>query len=407
MAGAKRPAPTVLSVYWTWSSLHLWATVMLRVPMSIDAGSPHGLASSGSPRPTVVLACSGPEAGAMVEVARALIADGVRVDVVAGVDLDARPIELALEQHFGSTLWVLCRSEHLDEYQLELLLLTVRASEVAEEHVIALPYDPDATTTFVGLVRRRLVALAWIAGEPGVPTPRRAEPTPVPALAPEASGFADVQAPASSRRRIGAALALIACVGMGAWWWSGTSAAAADARVSAVASLADVATPDVRDAAPAEVSDADPDADRGPRIDRPRAPEHAPLAPTVASTIPAPARHAFELTGPIGRALAERRIRALDALLVSSPRPSATARRARKQCGKLRDAGVRAWRLPVPEELDALAEAGFLPDEARYWARRGKASRRADVEGDSVRTRKVSRKGKANVLCVAVAPAKT
>lgn len=394
-----------------------------------DAGSPQGPALSAAPRPTVVLACSGPEAGAIVEVARALIADGVRVDVVAGVDLDSRPIELALEQHSGNTLWVLCRSEHLDEYQLELLLLTVRASEVPEEHVIALPYDQDASSTFVALVRRRLTTLAWIGAEPEVPAPRR-EPT-VPTLAPDASGLDDVPRSRPGGRIIGAALAIATSLSVGGWWWGSSAAEASDLRVEAspVATarvaelLADADAEDDAEPQPQpqpEVAARLAALSRGapmpaaPRIAETRAPHEAPPSiddtaeegesePVAAAVLPkAPV---FDAESPLGRALADREIRALDALLVATQGTPTTARRARKQCGRLDVAGVEAWRLPEPEELGALAEAGFLPHDSRYWTRRGKKSKRARVSRDRVRTRFAPRRAEATVLCVALADA--
>jgi hypothetical protein len=363
--------------------------------MSSVGGSLPGQATASTPRPTVVLACSGPEAGAIVEVARALIPDGVRVDVVAGVDLDSRPIELALEQHAPNTLWVMCRSEQLDEYQLELLLLTVRASEVPEDHVIALPYDADAISTFVGLVRRRLAQLGWLAGEPGVPAARPADVTPVPSLTPEASDlFDDAPARRSPGGVLAAALAVCACVGLGAWWWTGSGAQASESPIAH---------------APSTSSEAEPSPPTEPRVGTPRtqtteaAPERpaAPVAPEVSDEPTRAEAPRFDPVGPIGIALAERRIRALDALLVATPGARVTARRARKQCGKLEIAGVRGWRLPQADELDALAEAGFLPDDAQYWARRGKSARRARISGERVLTRAVGRKVEAALLCVA------
>lgn len=326
----------------------------------------------------------------MVEVARGLIALGVRVDVVAGVDVDARPLELALEQHDGNALWVLCRSEMLDDFQLELLALTVRATEVASAQVLALPFDPDAIGTFVSLVQRRLASLGWIhstAGPtagvptPGVPTPAGPDPTPLPRLAPDDPSSASISAgerrPSGARRTIGA-LALAVCTGLGAWALAGR-----DGSSAAVVSISPRGRAEVPQAVTGD-----------PR------PSPAPAASVVAAPPPEPMRPADAFAA----ALEDRSIRALDELLVTTPGDdTVTARAARTRCRALRVAGIDAWQLPDARQLTALADAGLIARDEAHWAKRGRSVRRARWSGTRMRTQGAGLRAEASAVCVALA----
>jgi len=100
-------------------------------------------------------------------------------------------------------------------------------------------------------------------------------------------------------------------------------------------------------------------------------------------------------------ALFTREIRALDAMLVADLDTDLRYRDGRAACSSLVRGGEDGWRLPTPEELRALARAGFLPAKGSWWT--GGADnkkKRAVWNGKRVRQKAASRRVKAKTVCV-------
>lgn len=141
-----------------------------------------------SSRPVVVLACAEPDARRMTPVVRDLVRWGARVELVAGVETQVRPLEKALEVQGNRALYILCHSESLDRYQGDLLELTVRAGEVGPERLLSAWFSVDDPSDLFATIIRRLEQLR------GPETPKASPESPShPAL-----GFVGASASVSS-----------------------------------------------------------------------------------------------------------------------------------------------------------------------------------------------------------------
>jgi hypothetical protein len=101
-------------------------------------------------------------------------------------------------------------------------------------------------------------------------------------------------------------------------------------------------------------------------------------------------------------ALAARRIRALDGLLVTFPEiPPMRLASAAKRCRDLVVDGIDGWRLPTMDELTALGGAHFVAADTIWW-RTGVKLRQPRVQwtGKSARALGASRTTDARTLCV-------
>ena len=115
------------------------------------------------PRPSVIFACATVDAPLVARVVPRLVELGTRVEIVDGVDLDTRPLEAAVERHNERSAYVVCQSEELDEYQKDLLVLTIRAGEVPESLVWPTRLEPHDIDGLMGSVLKRLLELGWLA----------------------------------------------------------------------------------------------------------------------------------------------------------------------------------------------------------------------------------------------------
>jgi hypothetical protein len=343
---------------------------------TVDGRSPQDVATA-SRRVTAVLACAAADARSMVAVVRALVADGARVELVAGVDTDVRPLEAALDRRRGPTLWVLCAPAGQDPRHRELLSLTIRAHEIAAANFVSATFDPADPDALVALLRPRLRQLADETSTPGIDSGilRAAEvvaamtaAAPPPSRSPAARAW----------HRIGLAALALSLVSVGAWLSvrGGERASASLAQPGVATGPSPLHAAEVTGPAPA------------------RAPRTAPVAAAPAS-LPSP-------TLAVDQALMRRDIRALDALLVrevDSPRPGQDAAQT---CAGLSAAGIERWRLPTSRQLAALGSAGFLEGGQRYAV--------SDTKGRSARqwtSRGVSKRGRGPVLSLCVADVPT
>lgn len=107
-------------------------------------------------KPTVVLACASDDATAMAKVLRRLVERGVRVDVVAGVDFDVRPFQEALARGTSRTVYVICRSDDLDAFQVDRLRTAAQNAKVTSDRLVLVPFDPELPIDFAETVLRQL-----------------------------------------------------------------------------------------------------------------------------------------------------------------------------------------------------------------------------------------------------------
>jgi hypothetical protein len=372
-------------------------------------------------RPIVVLACAGDDAAAMAPVIRGLVAQGVRVDVVAGIDVDVRPLEAALDRNSSRALYVVCDTEALDGRQLDVLRLAAQCSGVDHHHLAILPFAGHAPEVFVASLQPRLSRLGFVGYAPSQPrSTRRATqaisarpvpapvaappvaaplaaaptiataPTPIPpsresstdsiVVAPEIAVGATMRAPVPARRR---RLAI-----------AGLAAAVAIALVGAVASASEE-QPQPGPATPAIAPL--PEAVE-PELAAVASPERS-AAPTAARA-PARIADAMVQAPPVAEALASRRIRALDLLLVAPLQGSSRHRDASARCRDLREANLAGWRLPTPDETAALGAAGVIASDTWWWTRTGKKSARVVWDGDSSHRQNPGKRTVAQVVCV-------
>ncbi|MEM6992585.1 MAG: hypothetical protein AAF721_18880 [Myxococcota bacterium] len=364
---------------------------------------------TGTTRPAIVLACASADAPAIARQLRRLVDLGVRAEIVAGVDLDVRPLEARLERRLDRSAYVICCSEELDAYQTDLLDLTIRAAEVPAELVWTVPFQASQLEAFVSDILERLHVAGWLAqARPHAQARRRSmtlrgiaipAETPAPARRPRSTArtrrYSDdllegpkptaepaVAAPQPRparrpRRRWVAALGVAAAAAL--TWLSLPAAEEAHAEDSGV--RISVAT------AAGVAQDANPTRERS-------------VPGTLASTMAAERESAGAQT--VHAALAQREIRGLDALLVA---PSSTRRVRRKdaaaQCNALERAGRSDWRLPSAPELAALGSAGFVAPRVAWWTRGSKRKALATWNGKKVRRRAAKRRTTAKTICVA------
>jgi len=138
-----------------------------------------------SVKPTVVLACASDDAVAMTKVLRRLVERGVRVDVVAGVDFDMRPFQDALARGTTRTVYVICRSDDLDAFQVDRLRTAAQNAKVSSDRLVLVPFDPELPIDFAETVLRQLA-------EDGRMVRVTRELPPVPAVGPRHSTSAEL-----------------------------------------------------------------------------------------------------------------------------------------------------------------------------------------------------------------------
>ena len=318
-------------------------------------------------RVTAVLACSDADASALVSVVRALVADGVRVEIVSGIDRDVRPLELALEKRRGPTLWVLCPGSPIDPRHRQLLDLTIASHEIAAVDFVATSFDAANPLRLVDMLRPRLRQIADETSTPGIHAPilsaTLADPEPAAASTSVARGRA-IDPGARRWRTAGVAALALSLTTSAAW--------------VALRGSGPLPVPRVQPAVvvPAPVATTPP---------RPIAPRVVPPA------IPS-----------VDDALHDRSLRALDALLVTTDGAATRAAAARAHCAAIAYADAPTWRLPSLHELAGLGRAGFLTDGQRYWIRAGTKLKSRRWNG-----RRLEPRGRGDVvaLCVADSPA--
>lgn len=445
----------------------------------------------------------------MARVVPRLVELGTRVEIVDGVDLDTRPLEAAVERHTERSAYVVCQSEELDEYQKDLLVLTIRAGEVPESLVWPTRLEPHDVDGLMGAVLKHLLELGWLAearqhakgrrrnvtlrgmamppveppkkrntaptrlyGEelsetarasdkprvrqpvvprvvataqtqpkkvipapPPIPKPAAARPIPAPPViaapkpvAPKRSAVtvvptakavpeviveaapqhtpvtrppvrSDYTTPSvpilvATRESAKTEIAEIARPRRRRWLLAAAAAIALtwvalpeDDAASATGPAVSVAAP------PSDHEDtaADATSDEG---------EEPTLVIEDGHAEPGRMRAKPNAAGVHG-ALFTREIRALDALLVADLGIDLRYRDGRAACLSLVRGGEDAWRLPTPDELEALAEAGFLPSEGSWWTGgRDNKKKRAVWNGKRVRQKAASRRVKAKTVCV-------
>ena len=106
-------------------------------------------------RPMVVIASSASDAAYLTPTVRKLVARGMRVDLVAGIDVDPRPLEVAVETYGKKATYVLCLSPSMEPRERELLELIVRSSEADDQRLISTMFSPDVVDGLVSLVWAR------------------------------------------------------------------------------------------------------------------------------------------------------------------------------------------------------------------------------------------------------------
>lgn len=460
----------------------------------------------------------------MARVVPRLVELGTRVEIVDGVDLDTRPLEAAIERHTERSAYVVCQSDELDEYQKDLLVLTIRAGEVPESLVWPTRLEPHDVDGLMGTVLKHLLELGWLAearqhakgrrrnvtlrgvamppveppkkrntaptrlyGEelsetarasdkprvrkpvvprivptahaqpkkvipapPAIPKaakskPAAARPIPAPPVIaapkpvapkrpavtvvpsperlamktekavpevlveaapqhtpvtrpPVRSGYTTPSVPILVATRESAKTEIAEIARPRRRRWLGGLAAAAAIALTWVALPGDDAAsatgPAVSVAAtPSDREDtaADATSDEG---------EEPTLVIEDGHAVPGRMRTKPKAAGVHG-ALFTREIRALDALLVADLDIDLRYRDGRAACLSLVRGGEDAWRLPTPDELEALAEAGFLPSEGSWWTGgKDNKKKRAVWNGKRVRQKAASRRVKAKTVCV-------
>lgn len=144
----------------------------------------------------VVIASSAADAVYLTPTVRKLVARGMRVDLVAGIDVDPKPLEVAVERYGKSATYVLCLSPSLDQGERELLELIMRSSEADDDRLISTMFSPGIIDGLVSLVWSRsrggtsgeFVAIDEApAPEPDAPEPVQRTSSSVIVNAPEAA----------------------------------------------------------------------------------------------------------------------------------------------------------------------------------------------------------------------------
>lgn len=349
-------------------------------------------------KPTVVLACSTADAAGLAKVLKRLVEAGVRVDVCAGIEVDARALQRALARGDARTSYVLCRGRDLDGVQLEHLYRLVRQSGVPTERAPVLRFEPHRADELASTVLQRLGehGLVTTAGapmllstddvtEPVMVLPRELLPPP---RAAEISDVAmpiarDVDPPAPARSavemRISAVVRAVAEPSPRARTRVLPVAIAAALAVLVLAVLG------LRSATSRE----------------PAALVVAGLAPAPATTVAVLGR-VDAMPRHVSEALERGTIRALQGLLVAFPSEVSMHRVvARRRCEELYEAGLSDWRMPTRAELDTLGEAGFFDADTTWWHAGDERERpRARWTGAAMNTVAVAPKAAARVVCV-------
>ncbi|MBC8068838.1 MAG: hypothetical protein IAG13_10940, partial [Deltaproteobacteria bacterium] len=119
-------------------------------------------------KPTVVLACSTADAVALPRVLKRLVDVGVRVDVCAGVELDARPLQRALARGNTRTSYAICRSRELDGDQLDRLYRLACDAGIPNDRLAVLRFEVERPDELTGALLQRLAdhGFADVAGAP-------------------------------------------------------------------------------------------------------------------------------------------------------------------------------------------------------------------------------------------------
>jgi hypothetical protein len=331
-------------------------------------------------KPTVVLACSTADAVALPRVLKRLVDVGVRVDVCAGVELDARPLQRALARGTARTSYVICCSRELDGEQLDRLYRMVRDAGVAADRAAVLRFESQRPDELTGALLQRLADHGVVA-VPGAPAMLSSEDVTEPVMIiprelerPVASPSCErsdavlpvaLQQPPSRPRRAWLPLAIaasmvLALVSLAAVRWA--------ARVGQEASVATAG------------------------IAVPRSSSAAAVLASGGQGLPDHVRAALELGT----------IRASDGLLVAEPGEVSMHRPvARRRCKELFVAGISEWRMPTRAELDKLAAGGLLELGTTWWhAGEEREKPRARWTGVAIESVPLSPRAAARTVCV-------
>ncbi|HWB77457.1 MAG TPA: hypothetical protein VG755_20965 [Nannocystaceae bacterium] len=357
-------------------------------------------------KPTVVLACSAADATALAKVLKSLVDAGLRVDVCAGVEVDARALQRSLARADARTIFTLCRGRNLDGVQLEHLYRLVRQSGIPSERAFVLRFEHERADELASTLLARL-AQHGLTPEAGTP---------------ELLSSQDVTSPVLVIPRELADRSLAA--------ESTTQPIAIDDAPPAIAARLRETPPVTPERSQTEmrisaVLRAKPDPRSRTRV----LPAMAAIAMVVlvlfgvrfaigagqsativsAGLAPAPARPLAVLApaGPalpahVSAALAHGTIRAMQGLLVAIEGDTAMHNVvARKHCEKLYVAGLSDWRVPTRAELELLGSGGFLPASTTWWHDGdAKDKPRAKWDGARMHTLAPAPKAAARTVCV-------
>lgn len=371
---------------------------------------------------TVVLCCARDGRSRLGPVVESLAARGHQVEVVSDVDAQAPGLLATVQRRGATALYVLFESPSLPADRVRSLQTQIRMRGVPAEHVRIASATDEGVAPIQHSPRGFAPAPSSVASFPSTPFVDRSGSQPVAPPAPPASGSGimdDYTAlgslKATWRRTIGRSpLVLAASLGLLVLVGIGTTAAFAmrsdppdDATAEAtitpektaandVQAASDVAEDDVSAAAP--LAEAAAASDSGSAEDEVIAmaieTDEAASAPDEATpakkgaTEPEPepepetepeteASDETNDSDVVYRALSERKVRALDLLLVA-PEPVVKWRRrtsvrklsfedATSYCADLDIGGVTGWRLATIGELSTLT-AGRMLDRGKFWS---------------------------------------
>ena len=349
------------------------------------------------------LACAADDAPSLTPVVRQLVRRGVRIDVVSGVDLDTRPLEQALARTTSRSLWVLCRSDDLDSFQIELLRATLEETSVPSQRILETPFNVKAPTAFVGAVSRRLRDAGFLQASTSV------SPPPPPPASRLPDSVAHERAVAAPKRQSTGPLLCPPELDLAApgstmvapcpsRWprWTTRVGAAIGLAVTAMVVLA-------------TTLDRDPPARVDPMVDEvPVAHVDVPVPPSVVVTSPVVAPPVARET-PRSRSVEleasfrEGRIRGIDLLLLTHPsRKQQTRAVAEKTCAQVTEGGLDGWRLATREELATIARSGFVSKYTLWWT--AEDSARAMWTGTRTLAKPSTPRTRAKVVCVTDRP---
>jgi hypothetical protein len=322
---------------------------------------------------SIVLCCAAENRGQLGKVIESLGRAGHPVELLSGVDLDSSKLEAAIRRRAGGGLYVVCKSDELDVYQIARLTEVFDEQGVAKDRVLMVDFSPGMPTEIVDPILGRA---RTITHDPDIDD-----------MSPPSAGLPmwKVVIAAAAGVGVGALVLVVTC-------GPRDSVAETDTVASSVTSTKDDEGADGAKKKTEPEPAKEPAKSPEPAAASPE-PEPEPAPPAVVEPTPAPTPEtappivadatqagadtmidevvldpsAAGQDAAIEQALAKRQIRALDILLVQRfPTRRSNYEAGRAYCEKLDIGGVTGWRMPTVGEINSITSAGLIKKDL-YW----------------------------------------